>query len=233
MKNTQDSPRVIDVTGLSKVYGSGAIAFAALKEVDFHADVGEFVMISGPSGSGKTTLLSVLGCVLRPTSGNVIIFNRDVGAARENELPSLRLGLIGFVFQGFNLIASLSASENIALVLRLRGWEPKEAQNEAAKLLAEVGIAEKAESLPRDLSGGQRQRVAIARALAGHPPLLLADEPTANLDGQTGLQVTELLKDLARVHGSTVVVVTHDQRIHNLADRIVYLEDGQIKKESL
>ncbi|MGA3052118.1 MAG: ABC transporter ATP-binding protein [Chitinispirillaceae bacterium] len=233
MKNTNERPRVVDVNGLSKVYGSGAIAFEALKEVDFHADAGEFVMISGPSGSGKTTLLSILGCVLRPTAGHVIIFGHDVSTTRENELPSLRLSLIGFVFQGFNLIASLSASENIALVLRLRGWAPKEAQGEAAKLLAEVGIAEKADSLPRDLSGGQRQRVAIARALAGHPSLLLADEPTANLDGQTGLQVTELLKDLARIHGSTVVVVTHDPRIHNLADRIVHLEDGQIRKESL
>jgi putative ABC transport system ATP-binding protein len=233
MKNTNESTRVVDVSGLSKVYGSGAIAFEALKEIDIHADAGEFVMISGPSGSGKTTLLSILGCVLRPTKGRVIIFGHDVSTTRENELPSLRLSLIGFVFQGFNLIASLSANENISLVLRLRGLEPKKAQGEAAKLLADVGIAEKADSLPRDLSGGQRQRVAIARALAGHPPLLLADEPTANLDGQTGLQVTELLKDLARVHGSTVVVVTHDPRIHNLADRIVHLEDGQIRKESL
>jgi putative ABC transport system ATP-binding protein len=233
MKNTNESTRVVDVNRLNKVYGSGAIAFEALKEIDFHADAGEFVIVSGPSGSGKTTLLSILGCVLRPTAGRVIIFGHDVSTTRENELPSLRLSLIGFVFQGFNLIASLSASENIALVLKLRGWEPKKAQVEAAKLLAEVGIAEKADSLPRDLSGGQRQRVAIARALAGHPPLLLADEPTANLDGQTGLQVTELLKDLARVHGSTVVVVTHDPRIHNLADRIVHLEDGQIRKESL
>ena len=233
MKNTNERPCVINVSGLSKVYGSGAVAFEALKDVDFCAGAGEFVMISGPSGSGKTTLLSILGCVLRPTTGNVTIFGRNVSNARENELPSLRLSLIGFVFQGFNLIASLSASENIALILKLRGWEPKNAQGEAAKMLAEVGIAEKADSLPRDLSGGQRQRVARARALAGHPPLLLADEPTANLDGQTGLQVTELLKDLARIHGSTVVVVTHDPRIHNLADRIVHLEDGQIRKESL
>jgi len=232
MSRAAGRPRVVDVQGLRKVYGTGAVAFEALKGVDFHADAGEFVMLSGPSGSGKTTLLSILGCVLRPTSGRVSLFGRDVAVAREDEMPELRLGLIGFVFQGFNLIASLSASENIALVLQLRGWQPREAQAEAQKLLTEVGMPEKADSLPRDLSGGQRQRVAVARAVAGHPPLLLADEPTANLDGHTGLQVTEMLKDLALAHGSTVVVVTHDNRIFHLADRRVHIEDGRIRKET-
>ena len=232
MIQTEDRPHVVDVRGLSKVYGAGATAFEALKEVDFHADAGEFVMLSGPSGSGKTTLLSILGCVLRPTAGHVKLFDRDVAGAREDELPALRLGLVGFVFQGFNLIASLSARDNIALVLQLRGWQPDDANAEAEKLLGEVGIPDKANSLPRDLSGGQRQRVAIARAIAGHPPLLLADEPTANLDGHTGLQVTEMLRDLARAHGSTVVVVTHDNRIFHLADRIVHIEDGRIQEVS-
>jgi putative ABC transport system ATP-binding protein len=231
MNNVTERPCVVDVKGLKKVYGSGAVAFEALKGVDFCAAAGEFVMLSGPSGSGKTTLLSILGCVLRPTAGRVALFGRDVAGASEDELPALRLGLIGFVFQDFNLIASLSASDNIALVLRLRGWKPKEATREAEKLLAEVGMPEKAPSLPRDLSGGQRQRVAIARALAGHPPLLLADEPTANLDGHTGVQVTEMLKDLARAHGSTVVVVTHDNRIFHLADRRMHIEDGRIQEE--
>jgi len=220
--------RAVEVQGLRKVYGSGAVAFEALKEVDFHADKGEFVMLSGPSGSGKTTLLSILGCVLRPTDGHVRLFGRDIAGAREDDLPALRLGLIGFVFQGFNLIASLTASENIALVLQLRGWDPQAAQREAVKLLGRVAMPDKADSLPRDLSGGQRQRVAIARAIAGHPPLILADEPTANLDGHTGLQVTEMLKDLARSYGSTVVVVTHDNRIFHLADRRVHIEDGRI-----
>jgi len=232
MNNVKERPRAVDVQGLKKVYGSGAVAFEALREVDFHADAGEFVMLSGPSGSGKTTLLSILGCVLRPTAGRVVLFGREVATAREDELPALRLRLIGFVFQGFNLIASLSASDNIALVLQLRGWQPKEATREAEKLLAEVGMPEKAHSLPRDLSGGQRQRVAIARALAGHPPLLLADEPTANLDGHTGVQVTEMLRELARAHGSTVVVVTHDNRIFHLADRRVHIEDGSIQEEA-
>ena len=230
MNGTATQAHVVDVRGLKKVYGTGAVAFEALKDVDFHADSGEFVMLSGPSGSGKTTLLSMLGCVLRPTAGEVSIFGHDVAVAGEDELPALRLGLVGFVFQGFNLIASLTASENVALVLQLRGWDPDAGRAEAAKLLAEVGIPEKAHVFPRDLSGGQRQRVAIARAIAGHPPLLLADEPTANLDGHTGLQVTEMLKDLARAHGSTVVVVTHDNRIFHLADRIVHIEDGRIQE---
>ena len=232
MRERAEKLSAVDVHGMTKVYGSGAVAFQALKEVDFHAETGEFVMLSGPSGSGKTTLLSILGCVLRPTSGQVLLFGQDVAGAREDELPALRLRLIGFVFQGFNLIASLSASENIALVLQLRGWNPREARREAAKLLADVGMPEKADSLPRDLSGGQRQRVAIARAIAGHPPLILADEPTANLDGHTGLQVTAMLKELARAHRSTVVVVTHDNRIFHLADRLVQIEDGRIGKES-
>ena len=232
MRERAEKLSAVDVHGMTKVYGSGAVAFQALKEVDFHAETGEFVMLSGPSGSGKTTLLSILGCVLRPTSGQVLLFGQDVAGAREDELPALRLRLIGFVFQGFNLIASLSASENIALVLQLRGWNPREARREAARLLADVGMPEKADSLPRDLSGGQRQRVAIARAIAGHPPLILADEPTANLDGHTGLQVTAMLKELARAHRSTVVVVTHDNRIFHLADRLVQIEDGRIGKES-
>lgn len=231
MIDNEERTRVVDVHGLRKVYGTGAVAIEALKDVDFHADRGEFVILSGPSGSGKTTLLSILGCVLSPTEGHVRLFGLDVAAAREDELPALRLSLIGFVFQGFNLISSLTASENIALVLQLRGSQPKEAEREAGKLLSEVGMPEKAEILPRDLSGGQRQRVAIARALAGHPPLLLADEPTANLDGHTGQQITELLKQLAREHDSTVVVVTHDNRIFDFADRIVRIEDGRIRKE--
>ena len=223
--------RVVEVQGLTKTYGGGAVSVQALKSVDFHADRGEFVMLSGPSGSGKTTLLSILGCVLRASSGRLTLFDRDITDAREEELPALRLHLIGFIFQGFNLIASLSASENVALVLRLRGIPPKEAAAEARELLTEVGMPEKIDTLPRDLSGGQRQRVAIARALAGHPPLLLADEPTANLVGHTGLQVTEMLKELARTRGSTVVVVTHDNRIFHLADRIVHIEDGRIQED--
>jgi putative ABC transport system ATP-binding protein len=231
MSGSETVKRVVDVRGVHKVYGTGAVAFEALKGIDFYAARGEFVMLSGPSGSGKTTLLSILGCVLQPTEGVVSLFGRDIAAAREADLPAIRLELIGFVFQGFNLIASLSAAENVALVLKLRGWSPGDARREAAALLADVGLGDRVDALPRDLSGGQRQRVAIARALAGRPPLLLADEPTANLDGHTGLQVTTMLRDLARAHNSTVVVVTHDNRIFDLADRRVHIEDGRIQEE--
>ncbi|HEU4404657.1 MAG TPA: ABC transporter ATP-binding protein [Polyangiaceae bacterium] len=218
----------VDARGVGKTYGEGALAYAALRDVDFFASAGEFVLVSGPSGSGKTTLLSILGCVLRPSAGEVTLFGRDVSRAREGDLPALRRELIGFVFQGHNLIASLSARENVELALRVRGRGAGEAAREARDLLARVGLADKADSLPRDLSGGQRQRVAVARALAGDPPLVLADEPTASLDAKAGALVTGLLKGLARERGATVVVVTHDERIFHLGDRIVRIEDGKV-----
>jgi putative ABC transport system ATP-binding protein len=220
--------RAIDVRGLTKTYGEGAVAFQALKGVDFRADEGEFVILSGPSGSGKTTLLSILGCVLVPTSGEVSLFGHDVAHAKERDLPFLRLALIGFIFQGFNLVASLSASENVELVLRLRGLSASAARRQAGELLERVGLADKLRSLPRDLSGGQRQRVAIARALSGSPPLVLADEPTAALDAQAGQNAMELLRELTREHKTTVVVVTHDNRIFRFADRRVHIEDGRL-----
>src|SRR5262249_11985786 len=158
--------------------GSGDTAYQALKGVDFAASRGEFVMLSGPSGSGKTTLLSVLGCVLTPTTGCVKLLGEDISRAGEQDLPRLRRSYIGFVFQSHNLIEALSARENIAMLLQLRGWSSRDASREAVCLLESVGLSDKTSSRPRDLSGGQRQRVAIARALAGAPPILLADEPT-------------------------------------------------------
>jgi putative ABC transport system ATP-binding protein len=220
----------IEVTDLKKVYGSGPTAYQALAGVDFRVDAGEFVMLNGPSGSGKTTLLSILGCVLRPSAGTVRLLGRDVSRASEAELSNLRLSAIGFVFQAHNLLASLSAIDNVRLLLDLRGVPLAAARVRAAKTLEAVGLANKLESLPSDLSGGQRQRVAIARALAGDPRLVLADEPTAALDAQNGLAVTELLRSLAKQSNRTVVVVTHDSRIFHLADRIVHIEDGLIKE---
>jgi putative ABC transport system ATP-binding protein len=221
--------RAIDVGALTKTYGEGAVAFQALKGVDFFADEGEFVILSGPSGSGKTTLLSILGCVLAPTGGEVSLFGHDVAHAKESDLPLLRLALIGFIFQGFNLVASLSASENVELVFRLRGLSASDARHCAKELLGRVGLADKLRSLPRDLSGGQRQRVAIARALSGSPPLILADEPTAALDAHAGQSAMELLRELTREHKTTVVVVTHDSRIFRFADRRVHIEDGRLR----
>jgi putative ABC transport system ATP-binding protein len=222
------SSNAIEVRDLTKTYGSGDTAYQALRGVDFTASPSEFVMLSGPSGSGKTTLLSVLGCVLTPTTGTVTLLGDDISHAKEKDLPRLRLSYIGFVFQSHNLIEALSSQDNIALVLKLRGWSHRDARCEAARLLESVDLSDKRDSKPRDLSGGQRQRVAIARALAGAPPILLADEPTAALDAHNGYAVTDLLRKLAKNHGHTVVVVTHDPRIFHLADRIVYIEDGLI-----
>ncbi len=218
----------LSAKGVTKTYGTGAVAFQALRGVDFEASAGEFVMLNGPSGSGKTTLLSIMGCVLSPTSGEVRIFDELVSGKKERQLPPLRLAYIGFIFQGNNLIQSLDARDNVALPLRLRGYPVREANAEAEALLERVGLGDKLERPPAELSGGQRQRVAIARALAGRPPIILADEPTAALDAETGMTVTELLKEMAREGGHTVVVVTHDNRIFHLADRIVHIEDGHI-----
>jgi putative ABC transport system ATP-binding protein len=199
-----------------------------LRGVDFEARAGEFVMLSGPSGSGKTTLLSIMGCVLTPTTGEVKIYGEMISGRRESELPRLRLSYIGFIFQGHNLIASFDALENVALSKRMSGHSVRDSNREAKRLLERVGLGDKLDRKPNELSGGQRQRVSIARALAGSPPIILADEPTASLDAETGMTVTMLLKDMAREAGHTVVVVTHDNRIYHLGDRIVHIEDGHI-----
>ncbi len=216
---------------VTKTYGAGPVAVQALRGVDFEARAGEFVYLAGPSGSGKTTLLSILGCVLQPTSGEVRIQGELVSGKRESQLPRLRLSYIGFIFQGHNLIASLDARENVAMPMRMRGHSVRAANREAERLLERVGLGDKLERPPGELSGGQRQRVAIARALAGAPPIVLADEPTAALDAENGMNVTLLLKEMAAEGGHTVVVVTHDERIYHLADRIVRIEDGRILPE--
>jgi putative ABC transport system ATP-binding protein len=216
----------VQLKGLTKVYGTGALAFQALKGIDLTVPRGEFMMLVGPSGSGKTTLLSILGCVLTPTAGEAFLFGEALHGRRERELPDLRLSYIGFIFQGHNLLPALSVEDNVAFPLELRGYTRSEARKEARDVLAAVGLAEKAKRSPEDLSGGQRQRVAVARAVAGRPPLILADEPTSALDAETGQQVTDLLKKLSTERGHTVVVVTHDNRIFHHADRIVHIEDG-------
>jgi putative ABC transport system ATP-binding protein len=170
---------VIEVRELWKIYGSGALAFHALKGVSLTASAGEVLLLVGPSGSGKTTLLSILGCVLSPTSGSVKLAGRELAGLPESKLPEMRLKYIGFVFQAHNLMPSLTTMGNVCLPLLLRGWSEKKARAEAAELLTNVGLGKKLDALPRDLSGGQKQRVAIARALAGRPPVLLCDEPTA------------------------------------------------------
>jgi putative ABC transport system ATP-binding protein len=223
-------PLAVEALGVTKTFGKGALAVPALRGVDFCVPKGEFVMLAGPSGSGKTTLLSLLGCVLKPTAGTIRLFDEVISDVPEGDLPRIRTDYIGFVFQGHNLIASLTAAQNVVLQLELRGMENEEAWIAAEEILARVGLADKASRKPMDLSGGQRQRVAIARAVAGGPPLILADEPTAALDAENGRLVTEMLRSLAKERGHTVVVVTHDSRIFHLADRIVHIEDGLIQE---
>jgi putative ABC transport system ATP-binding protein len=225
---TEERPITIDAHGVSKTYGKGQLAVHALRDVDFVARAGELVILAGPSGSGKSTLLSILGCVLTPSAGEVRLLGERVDGRPERELPNLRLTYIGFVFQAHNLITSLTATENVVVPLRLRRHPARAARAEARELLARVGLHAEADRSPDTLSMGQRQRVAIARALAGAPPILLADEPTASLDAETGHEVVELLRSLCVERGRTAVVVTHDARIFPLADRLVRIDDGRI-----
>lgn len=220
---------MIEIRDLYKTYGKGSAEVHALAGVDLDVAAGEMLMLMGPSGSGKTTLLSIMGCILRATSGSVKIEGREVAQLAESSLPEVRLKHFGFIFQGFNLFPALTARENVELALKLKGFRSPKA--EAASLLEQVGLSDKLNSFPSDLSGGQKQRVAIARALAGDPPIILADEPTAALDSQSGLTVMEILTGLARKRGRAVVVVTHDNRVLHYADRIVRIADGRVVNE--
>lgn len=222
---------VINAKGLSKIYREGTTELRALRGVDLEVRASELTLLMGPSGSGKTTLLSILGCILRASDGKLEILGEDVGSLAENELSRIRREAIGFIFQGFNLFPTLTATENVALALDVRGVRAAAALKRGKELLAEVGLEQKARSFPADLSGGQKQRVAIARALAGDPPILLADEPTAALDSTSGRTVIELLQRLAHENGRAVVMVTHDPRVLAFGDRIIHLEDGRILRE--
>ena len=226
MKNMRDM--AVTVRDVTKTYAQGEAAMRALDGVDLDVTRGELVLLMGPSGSGKTTLLSVMGCILRPTSGVVRVLGTDVSRLHERDLPRVRLEHIGFVFQGFNLFPTLTAEANIALALDLKGVPRREASARAAALLEQVGLGAKRDAYPADLSGGQKQRVAIARAIAGDPPIVLADEPTAALDTQSGHVVMDLLRSLAHERDRAVVIVSHDNRMLGYADRIVHLEDGRI-----
>jgi putative ABC transport system ATP-binding protein len=222
----------IAVRELTKTYAEGSTGTLALRGVDLDAHEGELLMLMGPSGSGKTTLLSIMGCILTATSGSVRIAGREVTNLRESELPALRLEHIGFVFQGFNLFPTLTAGENVELMLDLKKAPVRQARKRAQELLEQVGLAGKYGSFPADLSGGQKQRVAIARALAGDPRIILADEPTAALDSYSGRNVMEMMTELAHKRGRAVVIVTHDSRVMDFADRIVRIEDGAIAENN-
>lgn len=224
---------LLEVIGLTKVFGSGRTTVRAVDRVSFATDRGQITLIMGPSGSGKTTLLTMMGALLRPTAGSVIVDGLDVTTLKPFQLPRIRRQLVGFVFQTFNLLDSLSALENVEVTLNVAGVTGVDARRRARELLIAAGLEGRLDFHARDLSGGEKQRVSIARALANHPPLLLADEPTANLDSQHGHEVMELLGSLARKEGCGVVVVSHDPRLHDIADRVLWLEDGRITAEEV
>jgi putative ABC transport system ATP-binding protein len=216
------------LVGAGKIYGAGETAVTALAEASLDILPGQVTLIEGPSGSGKTTLISILGLLLKPTSGEVWIEGKNVAGLTERDLPGLRARNFGFVFQGFNLFPALTALENVAIAIEMKNPSAKDPRSEAIRLLDLVGMTSRSHHLPADLSGGQKQRVAIARALGGNPPIIVGDEPTAALDTKTALSVMELLRELASSHGRAVVVVTHDPRLERFADRVVRVEDGRI-----
>jgi putative ABC transport system ATP-binding protein len=217
---------------VSKTYGSGHIAVKAVDRVDLGVKPGEIVLIMGPSGSGKTTLLSMAGLLLHPSEGTIRINGQETTRLNERQLPALRLRSIGFVFQAYNLLGALTARENVELVMNMAGKRGKRARGRAAELLTMLGLEHRLNHLPGNLSGGEKQRVALARALANDPPLILADEPTGNLDSRIGREVMELLCcGLGRDQGRAIVIVTHDHRLRDIADRVLWLEDGRLSNE--
>jgi putative ABC transport system ATP-binding protein len=215
------------------MYIEGTNQVPALRDVDLDVRKGEIMLLMGPSGSGKTTLLSIMGCILRASSGSITINGREVSSLPERELPHVRLEHIGFVFQGFNLFPTLTAGENVELALDLKRLRGAGVEREARRLLAQVELEHKYDSFPADLSGGQKQRVAIARALAGSPEVILADEPTAALDSRSGHNIMQVLRELAHRNERAVVVVTHDSRVLEFGDRIVTMEDGKLVSDEL
>jgi putative ABC transport system ATP-binding protein len=222
-----ESP-VLEGRGIVKTFREGSEEVRVLSGVDLHLAPGEIVALEGPSGSGKTTFLSILGCILTPTAGRVVVDGEAIDPRRPSRLPSIRKRAIGFVFQQYNLFPALSALENVEYALNVKGYRGSEARRRAGEAIDAVGLADRARFLPRDLSGGQKQRVAIARAIASAPPILLADEPTANLDTQVGGQILDLFQDLVRRERRALLVVTHDPNVRRIADRVIKIRDGRI-----
>lgn len=223
--------KAIAARGVEMVYRSGAERYQALHQIDLDVRYGDIQLLMGPSGSGKTTLLSILAGILTPTAGSVRLLGQEITKLSSAKLAQFRLENIGFIFQGFNLFPALTAVENVEVALNLKGIRGAAARSEAMELLSQVGLADRAKQHPQNLSGGQKQRIAIARALAGNPKLIMADEPTAALDSHNGHAVIELLRTLAKENGRTVLIVTHDPRIVDVADRVAYLEDGVLTND--
>ena len=216
---------ILHTRNVQKHFTEGRETVPVLRGIDFDVERGEIVSLEGPSGSGKTTFLSILGCILTPTRGEVVIEGEQVA---EKNLATIRRRSLGFVFQQFNLFPSLTALENVEYALNVKGVRGRSARIEAQRVIDAVGLGDRQNFLPRDLSGGQKQRVAIARALAGNAPILLADEPTANLDSAVGTQVLEMFRALAKQENRALVIVTHDPKVRTIADRVAKIQDGAL-----
>lgn len=223
---------VLEAQNISREFREGSAIVRAVRGASLSLERGEVVSLEGPSGSGKTTLLSILGCILTASAGTVIVEGKAVDPGKPKHLPQIRKKSIGFVFQQYNLIPALTALENVEYSLNIRGQRGRAARREAQRVLDQVGLSDKHHSLPRDLSGGQKQRVSIARALAGQAPIILADEPTANLDSETGQQVLDLFRDLARQEQRALLIVTHDPKVRTVADRLLVIRDGQLSGQT-
>jgi putative ABC transport system ATP-binding protein len=222
------SGTAIAAHGLTKRFKTGRTHIEVLKAVDFDARHGDVTMVMGPSGSGKSTLIACLSGLLKPDAGSVSAMGEELWSYRPGKIDRFRLDHCGFIFQGFNLFSSLNALDQVALILKFKGFSRSEARRRAEIALDEVGLTNRLRQRPSEMSGGEKQRVAIARALAKEPQLLFADEPTSALDGETGQVITKLLQRAAKQHGAAVVCVTHDPRLEAYADRIIHIEDGRI-----
>ncbi len=221
---------LIKLTNVWKIYQMGEIEFAALKGINLEIYEGEFLIILGPSGSGKSTLMNLLGCLDIPSKGTVCLNSKDISELNESELAVVRGQMIGFIFQSFNLLPTLNTEENVLLPMEFQEENRQISRQKASYLLEIVGLSDKKKNLPSQLSGGQKQRVAIARSLAVNPPIILADEPTGNLDTKTGDYILEFLDGLQKSEGKTIIIVTHDLELVKYATRIVYIRDGEIEK---
>jgi putative ABC transport system ATP-binding protein len=219
---------ILEARDVTKSFQDGRQVVEVLRGASLSLERGEIVALEGPSGSGKTTFLSILGCILTPGGGEVVVDGEVVDPRRPERLPLIRRRAIGFMFQQFHLFPALTALENVEYALEVRGLRNGAARAEAERVLEAVGLGDRRHFLPRDMSGGQKQRVAIARALAGRAPLVLADEPTANLDSHVGAQVLEMFRDLAKREERGLLIVTHDPKVRTIADRVVTIRDGRL-----
>lgn len=223
-------PSLITARGLERAYGAGDSLVYAIKGINLDINAGEYISLMGPSGSGKTTFFNMIGALDLPTAGEISVGGRRLNDLSQAQLAYLRCVYIGYIFQNYNLIEVVSATKNVALPMRFLGVTEKDADAKARGLLDRVGLGQRSDHLPGELSGGQQQRVAIARALANDPRLILADEPTGNLDSKTGAEIVDLLSDLSRERGVTVVSATHDHAMLSVSDRVVHLHGGRVEK---